>query len=84
VDIRIAFGRRVRSLRVAEGLSQEALAERAQLHWTYISGIERGRRSPTLVILGRLAKALGTTLPELVTLDSSAELPRRALRRVRR
>ena len=38
--------------RLAKGLSQEQLAEQAELHWTYISGIERGQRSPTLNTLG--------------------------------
>jgi transcriptional regulator with XRE-family HTH domain len=48
-------------------LSQEQLAERAELHWTYVSGIERGRRNPGLNILARLAKALHVTLPGLIT-----------------
>jgi hypothetical protein len=42
-----------RELRNRLGLSQEALAERAQLPWTYISGVERGRRSPGLDVMGR-------------------------------
>ena len=65
MDLRPAFGRRLRTLRVKKGLSQEQLAERAELHWTYISGIERGRRSPTLNILGRLARALDRPLNQL-------------------
>ena len=43
-----------------EGLSQEELGFRADLDRTYVSGIERGVRNPTLMIIGRLAKALGT------------------------
>jgi transcriptional regulator with XRE-family HTH domain len=66
-DLRPAFGRRVRALRQKRGLSQEQLAERADLHWTYISGIERGRRNPGLNILGRLACALDVPLPKLVS-----------------
>ncbi len=57
----------MRKLRTAAGLSQEQLAERAGLHWTYISGIERGRRNPGLNNLGRLATALGVSLPDLLT-----------------
>jgi transcriptional regulator with XRE-family HTH domain len=57
----------VRTHREQLGLSQEQLAERADLHWTYISGIERGRRNPGLNILASLAKALNVTLPTLVT-----------------
>jgi transcriptional regulator with XRE-family HTH domain len=66
-DLRAALGSRVRDLRDRIGLSQEQLAERADLHWTYISGIERGRRNPGLNILARLAKALNVTLPMLVS-----------------
>jgi transcriptional regulator with XRE-family HTH domain len=46
-------------------LSQEALAEAAELHWTYISGVERGVRSPTLNVIGRIAKGLGVEPVEL-------------------
>lgn len=44
----IEFGRRVRARRQQLGLSQEALAERADLHWTYVGQVERGRRNLTL------------------------------------
>lgn len=71
MDLRSAFGKRVRALRTEKGLSQEQLAERADVHWTYISGIERGQRSPTLNVLGRLATALQTPLPDLVSDISS-------------
>jgi transcriptional regulator with XRE-family HTH domain len=48
-------------------LSQERLAARADLHWTYVSGIERGVRNPGLNILVRLAKALELPLSDLVS-----------------
>ena len=64
-DLRIAFGRRVRELRRGLGLSQEALAERAHLHWTYVSGVERGLRTPGLDVIGRLALSLGMSPSEL-------------------
>ncbi len=66
-DLRGALGHRIRHLRERLGLSQEELAERANLHWTYVSGLERGRRNPGLSTLVRLASALETTLPALVT-----------------
>lgn len=66
MDLRASFGRRLRELRTQRALSQEQLAERAALHWTYVSGIEQGKRSPTLNILGRLAKALKVSLADLL------------------
>ena len=65
-DLRGALGLRIKELRERQGLSQEQLAERADLHVTYISGIERGQRNPGLNILASLAKALKTSLPALV------------------
>lgn len=52
------FGQRVRQLRLAKGLTQEELAERAGLHPTYIGGIERGERNLGLDNLLKLARAL--------------------------
>ena len=43
------------------GLSQEELADRANIHRTYIGGIERGERNPTLTMIQRIATALGVT-----------------------
>jgi DNA-binding XRE family transcriptional regulator len=52
------FGNNVRKLRENKGWSQETLAEKAELHRTYVSGIERGVRNPTLTIVFKLAAAL--------------------------
>ncbi len=52
------FGRNVRYWRKRRGLSQEEFAHRAQLHPTYVSGIETGYRNPTVRIVGRIAAAL--------------------------
>jgi transcriptional regulator with XRE-family HTH domain len=60
------FGAVVRKRRIRGGISQEALAERAQLHPTYISMVERGVRNPTLDVADRIAAALKTTLPKLI------------------
>lgn len=60
------FGRVVRRRRLAAGLSQEALADSAGLHRTYISLLERGQRQPQLDTIHSLARGLGTTMAELV------------------
>ncbi len=52
-------GRRVRVLRKAKGLSQEALAHEAGMAMRYLAGIERGEENPSLAFLVRLAEALG-------------------------
>jgi transcriptional regulator with XRE-family HTH domain len=58
-DRRAAFGRRVRELRLQAGLSQEALADRAGLHRTYVGSVERGQRNVSLDNIHALADALG-------------------------
>ena len=52
------FGRTVRYWRKKQAMSQEEFADRAELHPTYVSGIETGYRNPTLKIIGRIASAL--------------------------
>jgi transcriptional regulator with XRE-family HTH domain len=59
MDIRERFGKNVRRLRTAAGLSQDEFADKADVHRTYMSGIERGRRAPTIIIVERIALALG-------------------------
>ena len=66
MDVRKKFGKRLRALREARGWSQEEFADRAGLHRTYVSAVERGVRNPTLSVLERLAKALGIKLAELL------------------
>jgi transcriptional regulator with XRE-family HTH domain len=66
-DLRAALGHRVKELREGLGLSQQQLAEQADLDVTYISGIERGRRNPGLNSLNQLARALKVSLPVLVS-----------------
>ena len=59
------FGKRVREVRQAKGLSQMALADLLQVTTTYIGRIERGERSPSLPTVARLAKVLGTSVSDL-------------------
>jgi transcriptional regulator with XRE-family HTH domain len=60
------FGDRVRLFRKAAGLSQEDLADLAEMHRTYLSGIERGVRNVSLVNIVRLAKALKISPSQLM------------------
>jgi len=62
---KLAFGQRVRELRTANGLSQEALAEVCDLDRTYIGGIERGERNVSLINIKKIADALGVPVKEL-------------------
>lgn len=60
--IRQAFGDEIRRLRTERGISQEALADLAELHRTYVGSIERGERNISLDNIARLAKALNVPL----------------------
>lgn len=60
------FGNLIRKRREAAGLSQEVLADKAGLHRTYISLLERGLRMPSILVLKQLASALNTTMTSLV------------------
>ncbi len=66
IDVRVAFGRAVRKLRLEKGLSQERLAELAEIHRTYIGDVERGTRNIALVNMTRIADALGVPLNKLI------------------
>jgi len=68
VDIASFVGPALRALREKEGLSQEELAFRARLDRTYISGIERGRRNPSVRSLQRITDAIGVVLDALLVL----------------
>jgi transcriptional regulator with XRE-family HTH domain len=58
MDIRRQVGLNLRKYREALGLSQEAFAFECGLHRTYVSGVERGIRNPTVTVLARFADAL--------------------------
>ena len=66
VEMSRAFGVVLRKHRLAKRLSQEALAEKADLHPTHISLIERFERNPSLNVANSLAKAVGATLSGLI------------------
>jgi transcriptional regulator with XRE-family HTH domain len=66
------FGQVIRRRRTTVGLGQEALADKAGLHRTHVSLLERGKRNPTLEVIKKLADALGTTMASLLQ-DLEAE-----------
>jgi transcriptional regulator with XRE-family HTH domain len=71
------LGRAVRRLRRARKLSIEVLALDAEMHPTYLSGIERGRRNPTWKKITSLARTLGVSVSALVqTAEDEAEVAR--------
>ena len=69
MDIIVEFGRRIRELRVDQGLSQEALAHKAGIDRTYLPGIEKGTRNASIKIAHKLAVALNTPLSDLLKFD---------------
>ena len=54
---------------MARALSQEELAHHADVHQTYLSGVERGKRNASVLVLDRIAKALGVDIDRLFTRD---------------
>lgn len=60
------FGNNVRELRKKKGLTQEELADKAGLHFTYIGQIERGLRNPSLINICKIATALNIDGKELL------------------
>ena len=69
MDMRKLVGRNFARLRRAKGLTQEQVEERSGFSQQYLSGLERGRRNPTVVTLYELAQALGVSHVDLVKPD---------------
>jgi transcriptional regulator with XRE-family HTH domain len=64
---RAILGRNVRRLRQQREITQEQLAFDAQIDLTYLGGIERGKRNPSLLVMARIAEALSVSLPKLLS-----------------
>ena len=81
--MRRLVGRNFARLREQSGMSQETVAERSGFSQQYISGLERGKRNPTIVSLFEIAQALGVEHTELVRPDNGPILPECLARRRR-
>lgn len=66
MDICARLARNLRQRREAKGWSQEEFADRAGIHRTYVSDLERGKRNPTITVVERLAKPFGVTASDLL------------------
>lgn len=73
VVLRKKIGQRVRDLRKARKVSQQALAEKAGMSWQYLGNVERAEASPTLDVIEKLIKALGCSPGELLAADEIVE-----------
>jgi transcriptional regulator with XRE-family HTH domain len=65
MDVRRRVGLHLQRLRREKGLSQEELAHSARVHQTYLSGVEGGKRNPSIGVLERITTALGVDIEEL-------------------
>ncbi len=74
-NIQIRFGERVRNVRSQKGISQEALADKAGLHRTYVSSVERGERNVSLSTVERLATALEISMADLMPPPIASQKP---------
>lgn len=68
-DWRRIVGENIRRRREENGLTQEGLAGNSNIHLTYLGGIERGKRNPSLLVLVRIAKALRVNPADLLGAD---------------
>ena len=66
MDVRARLASNLRKQREALGLSQEAFADLVGIHRTYVSDLERGKRNPTISVVEKVAKALGSSLGALL------------------
>ena len=73
--VQAALGQRIRVLRKRHGISQEELAERSGLHWSYLARLERGELNPTLRNLVAVATGLEVSLSELFHFEELSRRP---------
>jgi transcriptional regulator with XRE-family HTH domain len=84
MEAKALVGRRIRSLRKVRGLSQEQLAERAEMGSKYLSRIETGQENPTLDIFLRLSHGLAVDPYELLQFEHEGERSRQLRKKLER
>ncbi|MED4012935.1 helix-turn-helix transcriptional regulator [Priestia aryabhattai] len=72
-NIKRNFGIIVRKFRVSQNMTQEELAEKTELHRTYISEVERGERNVSLININKISSSLNVELSQLFLLVESEE-----------
>lgn len=65
MSIQSRVSRNIQRIRREKDLSQEEVAHRADIHQTYLSGVETGKRNPSILVIERIAKALGVDVSEI-------------------
>jgi transcriptional regulator with XRE-family HTH domain len=82
-ELRSAFGQKIRAIRKSQKISQEGLANRCGLHYTYIGAVERGECNLSFDNIHKIAKALGVPIGDLFALPEAQESlsPENALRK---
>jgi transcriptional regulator with XRE-family HTH domain len=75
MDMRKLVGRNFARLRQAKGLTQEDVSARSGLSQQYLSGLENGRRNPTIITLHEIAEAIGVSHVDLVMPDQESGTP---------
>jgi transcriptional regulator with XRE-family HTH domain len=83
-DWRKIVGTNVRRLRRARGLTQEQLAFESEIDLTYVGGIERGKKNPSLMVMARIASALNVELSDLLDATRTARGLTKPLRSIGR
>ncbi len=65
MSVQSCVSRNIQRIRREKDLSQEEVAHRADIHQTYLSGVETGKRNPSILVVERIAKALGVDVSEI-------------------
>jgi transcriptional regulator with XRE-family HTH domain len=79
MDAQTRVARNIKRFRKERGFSQEGLAFECGLHRTYISGVERGIRNPTVKVLGKIASALKVDVEQLLSSPPPVSNPKARL-----